>query len=246
MSTDGRVTLWSVSKNELSWQDVLMLRGLRGREDLLAPPPASKTQPRQQQQQHAGGSLRPEGSTGGAAAAAADPATPAAAVGIAGGCCFDFNREQDYLFVVGCEDGSLFKCSTAYASEYLAAYRPGHAPLPVYAVRWSALHPRAFLSAGADWRVKLWDSLLDKVCDGGGWVWGWVGWCTEGWSRVQRGGGVRGRRAKEPGAEGGVRCGCWHQRSTACLCSHPALDSLFPPHTPHPIPRPPRPPRSPC
>lgn len=37
----------------------------------------------------------------------------------AGGCCFDFNREQDYLFVVGAEDGSLYKCSTAYASEYL-------------------------------------------------------------------------------------------------------------------------------
>lgn len=37
----------------------------------------------------------------------------------AGGCCFDFNREQDCLFVVGAEDGSLYKCSTAYASEYL-------------------------------------------------------------------------------------------------------------------------------
>ncbi len=37
----------------------------------------------------------------------------------AGGCCFDFNREQETLFVVGAEDGSLYKCSTAYASEYL-------------------------------------------------------------------------------------------------------------------------------
>jgi hypothetical protein len=33
--------------------------------------------------------------------------------------CFDFNPEQDYLFVVGTEEGKLFKCSTAYSSEYL-------------------------------------------------------------------------------------------------------------------------------
>lgn len=45
------------------------------------------------------------------------------------------------------------------------AYRPGHR-LPVYAVRWNGLHPRTFLSAGADWRVKLWDSLLSKVRTG--------------------------------------------------------------------------------
>ena len=35
--------------------------------------------------------------------------------------------------------------------------------MPVYAVRWNPLHPRMFLSAGADWTVKLWDSLLSKV-----------------------------------------------------------------------------------
>ncbi len=38
----------------------------------------------------------------------------------------------------------------------------GHS-MPVYAVRWNPLHPRMFLSAGADWTVKLWDSLQSKV-----------------------------------------------------------------------------------
>ena len=38
--------------------------------------------------------------------------------------------------------------------------------MPVYAVRWNALHPRAFLSAAADWSVKVWDSMLPQV---GGW-----------------------------------------------------------------------------
>ena len=39
----------------------------------------------------------------------------------AGGTCFDFNPEQDYLFAVGTEEGRIFKCSTAYNSEYLQA-----------------------------------------------------------------------------------------------------------------------------
>lgn len=37
ISTDGRVTLWTVSKNELSWQDLLELRSLRGRGEGGAP-----------------------------------------------------------------------------------------------------------------------------------------------------------------------------------------------------------------
>lgn len=44
----------------------------------------------------------------------------------------------------------------------MQAYRPGHR-LPVYSVRWNGLHSRTFLSAGADWKVKLWDSVLPKV-----------------------------------------------------------------------------------
>lgn len=38
----------------------------------------------------------------------------------------------------------------------------GH-KMPVYGVRWNALHPRTFLSGSADWTVKLWDSLQEKV-----------------------------------------------------------------------------------
>lgn len=45
------------------------------------------------------------------------PPTPFSSA--AGGCCFDFSRDQESLFIVGSEDGSLYKCSTAYASEYL-------------------------------------------------------------------------------------------------------------------------------
>ena len=41
----------------------------------------------------------------------------------------------------------------------------GHA-LAVYALAWSAHLPRAFLSAGADWTVKLWDSDRSQVSRG--------------------------------------------------------------------------------
>jgi len=76
---------------------------------------------------------------------------------LAGGCCFDFNETQTHLFVVGTEEGLIHKCSKAYNSQYLDTYNAHH--MPVYAVRWNKMHPRVFLSASADWSVKLWDSV---------------------------------------------------------------------------------------
>ena len=70
-------------------------------------------------------------------------------------------QAQDHMFVVGTDSGALHKCSTAYASDYLASYA-GH-DTAVYAVRWNLCHPRSFLSSSADWSVKLWDSNLDEV-----------------------------------------------------------------------------------
>ena len=37
----------------------------------------------------------------------------------------------------------------------------GH-QLSIYAVKWNHLHPRTFLSASADWSVKLWDTDSPK------------------------------------------------------------------------------------
>ncbi|KAK9827830.1 hypothetical protein WJX74_004397 [Apatococcus lobatus] len=75
---------------------------------------------------------------------------------LAGGCCFDFNQGQDHLFVVGTEEGRIHECSTAHNSGYLHTYLGHH--MSVYSVRWNRLHPRFFLSCGADWTVRLWDS----------------------------------------------------------------------------------------
>ncbi|CAM9173626.1 unnamed protein product, partial [Phaeothamnion confervicola] len=78
--------------------------------------------------------------------------------GLAGGCCFDFNRHNEHLFVVGTEEGAIHKCSKAYSGQYLETYS-GH-NMAVYTLRWNPFHPRVFISCSADWTVKLWDHKL--------------------------------------------------------------------------------------
>merc|ERR1711871_866419 len=75
--------------------------------------------------------------------------------GLAGGCCFDFNRVSEHLFIVGTEEGKIHKCSKAYSGQYLETYIGHH--MAVYTIRWNHFHPRIFLSCSADWTVKLWD-----------------------------------------------------------------------------------------
>lgn len=63
---------------------------------------------------------------------------------------------QEHIYLVGTEEGVVHKCSKAYSSQYLSTYMAHH--LSVYAVKWNYLHHKIFLSASADWSVKLWDS----------------------------------------------------------------------------------------
>jgi len=78
--------------------------------------------------------------------------------GLAGGLCFDFNRHCEHLFLVGTEEGRIHKCSKAFSGQYLETYE-GHT-MAVYTVRWNPYHPRIFLSASADWTVKMWDHMV--------------------------------------------------------------------------------------
>lgn len=80
--------------------------------------------------------------------------------GLAGGCCFDFNRKAEHLFIVGTEEGKIHKCSKAYSGQYLETYE-GH-NMAVYSVKWNTYHPRVFLSSSADWTVKMWDHNITK------------------------------------------------------------------------------------
>ena len=75
--------------------------------------------------------------------------------GLAGGCCFDFNKTSEHLFIVGTEEGKIHKCSKAYSGQYLETYEGHH--MAIYAVKWNPYHPRVFISCSADWTVKMWD-----------------------------------------------------------------------------------------
>lgn len=77
------------------------------------------------------------------------------------GSCFDFHKQIDHLFVVGTEEGFIHKCSKAYNSEYLLTFE-GHS-MGVYTVRYNPYYYDVFLSASADWTVKLWDHNQSKA-----------------------------------------------------------------------------------
>ncbi|KAI9345238.1 WD40-repeat-containing domain protein [Obelidium mucronatum] len=70
---------------------------------------------------------------------------------LAGGCCFDFHKTIDHL---------IHKCSKTYNSQYLLSFDAHQ--MSVYTVRYNPFHGNVFLSASADWTVKLWDHCKDK------------------------------------------------------------------------------------
>jgi len=74
----GRVTLWTLSKSELDYSDLMTLR-------LVSP---------------TGEPVEDDDSS---------------LSGLAGGCCFDFSRLSEHLFLVGTEEGRIHKCSKVAA-----------------------------------------------------------------------------------------------------------------------------------
>jgi dynein intermediate chain 1 len=78
--------------------------------------------------------------------------------GLAGGCCFDFHRQQELLFLVGTEEGKIHRCSRAYSGQYLQTYIAHN--MPVYAIKWNPFHPDVFMSCSADWHIHIWDVNL--------------------------------------------------------------------------------------
>jgi len=73
----------------------------------------------------------------------------------ASGLCFDFCVKDSTMYVAGTEDGHIHKCSVSYNEQHLENYF-GHSG-PVYKLRWSPFDANTFLSASADWSVKMWN-----------------------------------------------------------------------------------------
>lgn len=121
VSSDGRITAWTLIKNELHHMDVIQLNT----NNLLADPLE-------------GTQLATSGA----------------------GMSFDFHKQNDYLFLVGTEEGKVHACSKMYSSTFLDTYDAHH--MAVYRVAWNHYHPRIFITCSADWSVKIWDRTNSK------------------------------------------------------------------------------------
>ncbi|KAL0237535.1 hypothetical protein PCE1_000931 [Barthelona sp. PCE] len=69
--------------------------------------------------------------------------------------CMAFDPRNQQLFLVGSEEGHLFKCSLSYSNNYLSSVR-AHL-ISMYSIAFNPFHPKAVLTCGSDWIVKLFD-----------------------------------------------------------------------------------------
>ncbi|XP_070599753.1 dynein axonemal intermediate chain 1 [Erythrolamprus reginae] len=74
------------------------------------------------------------------------------------GTSFDFHKKIDYLFLVGTEEGKIYKCSKTYSSQFLDIFHAHH--MAVDAVSWNPFHNKVFISCSSDWTVKIWDHTI--------------------------------------------------------------------------------------
>ncbi|KAJ7410646.1 dynein intermediate chain 1, axonemal [Pitangus sulphuratus] len=74
------------------------------------------------------------------------------------GTSFDFHKKIDYLFLVGTEEGKIYKCSKNYSSQFLDVFEAHH--MAVDTVSWNPFHLKVFISCSSDWTVKIWDHTI--------------------------------------------------------------------------------------
>ncbi|KAM6227454.1 dynein axonemal intermediate chain 1 isoform 1-T1 [Spheniscus humboldti] len=74
------------------------------------------------------------------------------------GTSFDFHKKIDYLFLVGTEEGKIYKCSKYYSSQFLDVFEAHH--MAVDSVSWNPYHLKVFISCSSDWTVKIWDHTI--------------------------------------------------------------------------------------
>ncbi|NWS22821.1 DNAI1 protein, partial [Pachyramphus minor] len=74
------------------------------------------------------------------------------------GTSFDFHKKIDYLFLVGTEEGKIYKCSKNYSRQFLDVFEAHH--MAVDTVSWNPFHLKVFISCSSDWTVKIWDHTI--------------------------------------------------------------------------------------
>lgn len=72
------------------------------------------------------------------------------------GTCIAFHPADQNVFLVGTEEGSMYKCNTAYSSIYMRTYHEAHT-MPVYRIVFNKYNSSIFASCSGDWRIKIWE-----------------------------------------------------------------------------------------
>uniref|UniRef100_A0A3P8RZ20 Dynein axonemal intermediate chain 1 n=1 Tax=Amphiprion percula TaxID=161767 RepID=A0A3P8RZ20_AMPPE len=86
------------------------------------------------------------------------PVIPCVSNFTACGTSMDFHKQIDYLFLVGTQEGKIYKCKT-YSSKILETYDAHH--MRVDTVKWNHFHPKVFISCSSDWTIKMWDYTIN-------------------------------------------------------------------------------------
>lgn len=71
------------------------------------------------------------------------------------GTCIAVHPEDNSVFLVGTEEGYIYKCSTAYLSMYLFVYEAHR--MPVHRIEYNKYSSNIFASCSADWSIKIWE-----------------------------------------------------------------------------------------
>ncbi|XP_054001475.1 dynein intermediate chain 2, ciliary [Hylaeus anthracinus] len=72
------------------------------------------------------------------------------------GTCLAFYPADQNVFLVGTEEGTIYKCNTAYSSVYMKTYNEAH-NMPVYRIVFNKYNSSIFASCSGDWRIKIWE-----------------------------------------------------------------------------------------
>ncbi|RLU18418.1 hypothetical protein DMN91_008775, partial [Ooceraea biroi] len=70
--------------------------------------------------------------------------------------CMAFHPADQNVFLVGTEEGTIYKCNTAYSSIYMRTYHEAHT-MPVYRIVFNKFNSSIFASCSGDWRIKIWE-----------------------------------------------------------------------------------------
>ncbi|XP_059489898.1 dynein intermediate chain 2, ciliary [Neocloeon triangulifer] len=71
------------------------------------------------------------------------------------GTALTFHPTENNIFLVGTEEGRIYKCSTAYTSIFLSESEAHY--MPVQQVDFNRFNPAVYASCSGDWRVKIWE-----------------------------------------------------------------------------------------